>query len=1159
MQNSFTLLFLLAAFVIQAQPINTEFGKNRVQFHKEFDEWSHYESDNFETYWYGEGRNIGQAAVQIAEQEFADIQNILEHRINDRIHIIVYKDLTDLKQSNLGSEDAFENSTGQTKIVGNKMFIYFNGDHLHLRRQIREGIASVFLNAMLFGSNLQEIVQNAVMMNLPEWFKQGLIAYCGEAWNTDLDNQLRDVILREEFRDFEKFAEANPKLAGHSMWYYISQNYSKTTVSNLLYLTRINRSIESGFLYVLGLPYERVTDSWAIFFRQRYEQEVKEFDEPAGTPVVFKNKKRLPISQVKISPDSKKIVYVANEIGKYKVYLQDVATGKREVIHKGGFRNNIQATDYEYPLLCWTPGNNQIGIVFEKRDVPKLMLYDLNTGEKLIEPLDPQYQRVHSIDFLDNNVMVFSATVKGFSDLFFYYTNTRQTQRITQDIWDDLDASVVQLNNQRGIIFVSNRPDSTLLPVKLDTLLPTQNFDIFYYNIDKKENELVRITNTPLNNERHPVAMDTTWFAFLSDESGIYNRMTGYLEDYVAWHNRVIQMKDGQEIILHADSTLTGLDSTAIDTSYLIPVIKQRAVNQFQTNYDRNIIEIHTAPRAGQKAELVFKNGKSQILASSIAPEEKFAPKPTRFFVNQLESRRQKNNTRKNEPAPKPESGDNILKENKEPATEIKDLPVEKMDTGMIDIDNYFFQSPFDEQEMPSRTRQEEEAPEETVVLLRPENVQPLKTNQDIFRFRSSRISPYKLRFKTDFVTTQLDNNLLFEGLNSFAGTPDQFSLPPPGILFKANFKDLLEDYVIEGGIRIPTTFNGAEYFLYLDDKKNRLDKRYALYRKGTRYVEDQTSIVPRRSESVTIIGLTRFKYPLDLYRSIRATATFRMDRLTQLSTDASTLPVPNYREQRLGLKLEYVFDNTIDVAINIKNGTRYKFFAEAMKRFEIDLGDDFKFEARQGWMGVIGIDARHYQRFLKYSVFAARFAGATSFGDEKILYYLGAVENWIFPKFDETIPVPSNTDFASQIAFQTLAANVRGFKMNIRNGNSFALINTEVRIPIFRYLFPRSRSGFFRNFQAVGFFDAGTAWQGVSPFSRENPLNTIYLPDGGIPGKEPVVLKVNYFRDPIVAGYGIGARVLVFGYLVRFDYGWGVETRKVQKPLMHISFGTDF
>src|SRR5690606_39087444 len=111
-----------------------------------------------------------------------------------------------------------------------KMFVYFNGDHLHLRRQIREGIASVFLNAMLFGSNLQEIVQNAVMMNLPEWFKQGLIAYCGEAWNTDLDNQLRDVILRGEFRDFEKFAEADPKLAGHSMWYYISQNYSKTTV-----------------------------------------------------------------------------------------------------------------------------------------------------------------------------------------------------------------------------------------------------------------------------------------------------------------------------------------------------------------------------------------------------------------------------------------------------------------------------------------------------------------------------------------------------------------------------------------------------------------------------------------------------------------------------------------------------------------------------------------------------------------------------------------------------------------------------------------------------------------------------------------------------------------------------------------------------------------
>jgi hypothetical protein len=269
----FLLLLSTLSATLVAQGTQVQFGKNRVQYHEDFAEWSQYESDNFITYWYGEGRFIGQAVVQLAEYDFFDIQNTLEHRINDKIQIIVYTDITDLKQSNIGSEEAFSNTVGQTKIVGNKVFVYFNGDHNNLRRQIREGIASVYLNAMLFGSNLQEIVQNAVMLNLPGWFKEGLVSYVGRSWTTDLDNELRDYIMSESFEGFELLAEENPKLAGHSLWYFISENYGRSTVSNLLYLTRINRSIESGFLYVLGTPYQAVGDSWALYFKRRYESE----------------------------------------------------------------------------------------------------------------------------------------------------------------------------------------------------------------------------------------------------------------------------------------------------------------------------------------------------------------------------------------------------------------------------------------------------------------------------------------------------------------------------------------------------------------------------------------------------------------------------------------------------------------------------------------------------------------------------------------------------------------------------------------------------------------------------------------------------------------------------------------------------------------------
>ncbi|MFM8485848.1 MAG: hypothetical protein ACKOCH_05905, partial [Bacteroidota bacterium] len=101
-----------------------------------------------------------------------------------------------------------------------------------------------------------------------------------------------------------------------------------------------------------------------------------------------------------------------------------------------------------------------------------------------------------------------------------------------------------------------------------------------------------------------------------------------------------------------------------------------------------------------------------------------------------------------------------------------------------------------------------------------------------VTRFYPFKITPYRLKFRTDYVTTTADNNVMFDGLQLYEGPQSRLSIPPPGLLLRANFKDLLEDYVIEAGGRLPVTFNGAEYYLWLDNKKKRLDKRYILYRR---------------------------------------------------------------------------------------------------------------------------------------------------------------------------------------------------------------------------------------------------------------------------------------------------------------------------------------
>ena len=61
-------------------------------------------------------------------------------------------------------------------------------------------------------------------------------------------------------------AKDKPRLMGHAFWNYITREYGKSNVSNILYLARINRNIKSSFLYILGIPFEQIAISCVDLF-----------------------------------------------------------------------------------------------------------------------------------------------------------------------------------------------------------------------------------------------------------------------------------------------------------------------------------------------------------------------------------------------------------------------------------------------------------------------------------------------------------------------------------------------------------------------------------------------------------------------------------------------------------------------------------------------------------------------------------------------------------------------------------------------------------------------------------------------------------------------------------------------------------------------------
>ena len=1148
-------LFILAT---QAQVANVQFGKNRVQYHSDFDTWLQYESDNFVSFWYGTGRNIGQSSVMIAEEIYGEIEELTEHRINDKIEIIVYKDITDLNQSNIGDEELLNTFDQKALVLGNKIFVYFNGNHQLLRSQIREGTARIFLNSILFGNSIQEMVQSSILLNLPDWVTDGLVKYIADGWTSADDSAMREILSLDLYKSYKEFAIAQPTLAGKSIWFYVDSRNKSGVIPTILYLAKNDRSLDSGFYDVLGMSSNKVQKDSYEFYKELYQKEVEQTDTLSGERIKLKNKKNHPITDIQLSPDGKRLVYVINDMGRYKVILKHLEKDETDIILRGGQRNQLQRTDYNYPMVAWNSSGQELAIVFEKNDVIYLGQYDIYTDKfKQTEPITNQYQRIHSIAYKNNYRMLFSASINGFSDLFMYSLVDRQTTRITNDIWDDLDAQPAQLDGRKGYIFASNRPDTlNERKIRIDSVLPDAKFDIFF--LPEDGSKLIRLTNTSNINERQPLWVDETYFTFLSDKSGIRNRYLGEIEEYIHHYEQEVFFNDGDIGYFQQDTLLENvLDSvrlTEIDSVRIIPIIEKRGKSHPQTNLSYNIDYHKFNSNLGQFIS------KQQSQDQSVIYIEKYNPAVEATIL-------EKDFKQKDLPSNEKLT---ILKEEAFLEPDYKNE-----DADSLNIDTYIFQSGFEveETEEESTNNTEETAIDTYLNTAAKLTLGENYLEQKPYQYFPSDVIPYRLMFRNDFITTEFDNNNLLDDYYPYNGTPSLQAFQPAneqdprgsrmGILMRANFKDLLEDYELEAGIKFPSTFNGYEAYMRYNNDKKRIDKEIFVYRSSFKFTINNGSLFPSqiqpKLEANSFVAEYKVSYPFNPFESIKTGLNLRLDQQVQLATDVSTLETLSENVQRIRWRTEYIYDNTINKQMNILNGTRAKATMEISKGMQIDLTDNASFDFNQGFMSVFTLDARNYIPILKRSVFATRIAAATSIGSEQVAYFVGATDNMLFSTNSDSnddIPVPLVAD---GFRYQMMMPNLRGFSSNIRNGNSYALLNAEIRIPVFQYISKNIKSPFLRNFQLVGFFDAGSAWIGKSPFAEDNPLNIKNLQDIDPPGDPNVFVSVKFFRDPFVMGYGAGARMLILGYYLRIDYAQGIETGEKQDPRLFFSLGYDF
>jgi len=1130
---SFLLFFFLLSFSFNghAQVNAVEFGKNRVQY--DHFKWKYYQTDNFNTYFSQDGLALGKYAAEIAENELPDLESFMEYGLQRRTNVVVYNNFDDLQQSNIGLGIDWQNTGGVTKFVNNKMIVYFDGNHNNLRKQIRQGIAKVILQNILFGDDLGEFAANQTLLDLPEWLTDGYVSYAAERWNTVLDGQLKDALLSGRYKNFYQLAFEKPLLAGHSFWRYFGEKYGENKTTYMLYLARIYRNLNTASNRITKKKkFKDILKDFMLEESDKYFKDIRgRRPIPKGQLAITQEIKRKDYIRFNANPNPRSFTYAVVEFnrGKYCVVLHENFTS-RKILLEYGARSREDEVNPNYPILAWDGKGSRLACIYTEEGKVKLFVYDLVNRYKPVKNRELAFDQVQDMKYmLDANTLLLSAVKSGQTDIFVYKIDKESAEQITDDVYDDLDASFVSFPNKTGILYASNRPSAEA--ATSDDSLQAKQYNIFLVdNWNKSEfKQISQLTNLKHGNARFPSQYNTYHFTFISDENGISNRYAGFfkteragLDTLVYIGDEVLRNPGPKEVdsILNewgkSDIDSVGFMSVTNDSSYVFPL----------TNYQNNLLETRTAGDNSQVSE-VIRQGDYKFLYRLRVDEttlrrRNVTAKPTEYMKKIIDEERVG-------------AGLSVIEEE------------QKAEADTAKKEN-FFQNEFMNEE-PDTTQAGKvfdavEVPKQVTTLRRAK----------LFEYRPA-------KFFNDYLVTGFNNDVLVNRYQRYSGGTGPIRLGNGNSfngMMRVGTSDLFEDWKLSAGFRISTDLNDKEYLFSAKYLKKRMDYGVTYYHSIQKGGVSDGSIT-LGAKLFTNLYQGTVSYPINRVKSIRFNAAYRSDNIVVLADDDPatspplTLLIDDLKQRYILFHVEFVHDDVTNPTQNIWNGLRYKLYVDYN-------GEATKFGKQDNpYTFNVGGDFRYYYPIYRNLIWAVRGAFDASWGPQKLIYYLGGTDNWLFPKFnDANKPGPNYT-------YETLAVNLRGFNQNVAHGNNNVVLNSEIRLPVFTTLFNKPiNNAFLRNFQLVQFFDLGTAWNGE--FGKIERPYTIYQapppPNSppGTPSSSPVSIKVKAGGiGPFVGGYGFGARSVLLGYFLRFDLAWDMSGFFRGEPFYYLSMGFDF
>ncbi|MFC1499722.1 LpqB family beta-propeller domain-containing protein [Candidatus Zixiibacteriota bacterium] len=513
--SAFTLAAAALLVVAGAMPVKSQgdiFGRNKVQY--DTFSWRLLNTPHFTIHYYEGSEDAARDAARIAERAYSYISQVLQVRLEDKIPVLLYADHQDFRQTNAVS-GITEGVQGVTESFKQRIVLPIMPtmeDYIH-----------VFTHELVHRFQLEIIgagnALNPMQWMPPLWMMEGMAEYLTSGMDPNTMIWLRDLVQREEFItlvEFETIQDQRVYRLGQGLYHFLGTRYGVDSVRRFFKETVRTRSWQEALNRVYSKTAKEVTEEWQTFLKAEHSDIAagQEDAESIATRLIEHQGMMYNINVTPtISPDGKRIAYIANENMRDGLYVANSETGKsKKTLAYGGKTGSLEMIDFFESTMSWSDDGTILAFVSSGGSEDVIHLLDSHTGRTVTKLRYDGMSIVSAALSPDGTQIAFSGMMHGQRDLYIAATDGSPPQRLTNDIYAYLQPSW--------------SPDGSMIAVATDRGRPTdvENLDFRGYRlalIDPGTGDVENLTTGGYHDINPVWSPEGETLAFISDRAGV--------------------------------------------------------------------------------------------------------------------------------------------------------------------------------------------------------------------------------------------------------------------------------------------------------------------------------------------------------------------------------------------------------------------------------------------------------------------------------------------------------------------------------------------------------------------------------------------------------------------------------------------------------------